>query len=104
MERTAPRGNVGNREAVGVFDDVGNNGQHPLRRRRSDRTAQERDGGADIAVIVAVGLVLRRRRRAGTSVYTRDHTWRAAADVVDMHVTEGENELHREREQRQLTA
>jgi hypothetical protein len=91
--RCAPRHDHGNCNVVGVFNDAGNNGQRQLRRRRGNRTAQERDAGADCAVIVVVRLVPSWRWRTDTAVRTRERNWRAAADAVDMHVPERKQKL-----------
>jgi hypothetical protein len=83
--RRPPRPDRSNCDTVGVFDDGGNNGQRQLRRHRGNRTAQERDGGADCAVIVVVRLVLSLRWRTDTAVRAREHNGRTAADAVNMH-------------------
>jgi hypothetical protein len=95
--RRAPRPERGNDGAVGVFDDGGNNGQRQLRRHRGNRTAQERDGGADCAVIVVVRLVLSLCRRTDTAVRAREHDGRTAADAVNMQMAERQQKLQRHR-------
>jgi hypothetical protein len=95
--RRAPRSDSSDYDAVGVFDGGGDNGQRQLRWRRGNRTAQERDAGADCAVIVVVWLVLSRRWDADTAVRTREHDRRTAADAVDVHMAERQQKLKRHR-------
>src|ERR1700691_5868311 len=53
LERRAARRDNSERDAIDVLDEVGNEWQRQLRRLGGERRAQQRDGRADIAIIVA---------------------------------------------------
>ena len=103
LEGRARRRDNKNRDTIRMRDGVGgDNGRQQLRRRGGGRMAEKRDGRADRTVIVAVlGRLMGRRLPAAIG---RCRSLRRAVNVVAVNVAEGDNELKREREQRDAAA
>lgn len=73
------------------------------RRPGQDRVCDETDGGADRAEIVGAGVAIRQRRRATVCGFDRCPRGRRRRKraPVDMDVAERQDDLNRQREQRQ---
>jgi hypothetical protein len=110
LEGCAPRRNGKRGDIIVVIDDVRNGRQRQLRQRGDERVAQQRNGGADRAVVVGVlgrRIGWRRRRsidRRERSRNRRRTGRRVAVYVLAMDMTERQNELQGQRQQRQPAA
>ena len=102
----SPRHDEIDRDAIEMLDGSRNERHRQLRRRRQERVRGEKDRGADHAIVVVRVIAGVRRgqlRRLGSrAAYSRSGV--AAMDAVEMDMPERDNELQRQRGQRQPTA
>jgi hypothetical protein len=107
LEGCAPHRDERSRGNKTMFDPLEGDGQRQLRRGRNERRTQQRNSGADRTIIVGVArrwicrfwlrMVCRRRGRC-------DARRAVAENIRTVDMAEREDELHRQREQRQTTA
>jgi len=102
LERRAARRDENRCHAIELLDCIRRGRLRQSRRRGDERIAEQRDGGADSAVIVAMlgreRLAAVRHRRHGSSRAC------GAVNIVAMDVAKRENKLHCQREERQPAA
>jgi hypothetical protein len=102
LERGAPRCDEDNRDAIDMLDRSRDERHRQLRRLRNKRIGRKLDGGANGAIIVTAAMLVGEQRRTRHSGDGADG--RGARNGIEMHVSEREHELQRQRRKRQQAA
>jgi hypothetical protein len=101
LEWRTSRGEKGGGYTNRVLDLANRKRHRQLRRLRQQRCRAQMDCGADRTIVVCItDRMLRRRRSAGLP--SRGGDSRSVLDVAEMNVSERQNDLHRQRKQRQV--